>query len=354
MNVQIKKLKNRKLVTLILAFVIGALGLSGCAANSAKLHMGEGKNSVAGDTTILNDEFKKDGFVLIRPGNSDTFDSLAAQYLGDENRGWILAKFNRQNKVYPGKPLVVPLKPIYLGGLAEDSYQKVPVLVYHQFSADHSDKLTVETQKFYEQMLYLKENGYTTIGLDQLLDFMEFKSPLPEKAVVITIDDGWSSAFEIAYPILKKFGFSATLFVYTDFIEKDRAMKWWQLKEMVANGFDVQSHTHSYQSLTMINDTKPFRDYFDFLVQDIEKSRMAIKDNLNINCRYLAYPYGETNPLVISLVKKLGYRAAFTASRGGTPFFENPYTIGRSIIHGDFDLNEFKSKVSYKENITLK
>ncbi len=337
---------------LLVFFIICASGHYGCSIRPLKFNSDFFQNAESGD--ILRYELKMDDFVLVRPDIMDTFDSLSAEYLGDANKGWVIAKFNRQNQISPGKPLIVPLKTIYLGGLTEDSYQTVPILVYHQFSNNHPDKMTVKTENFYEQMLYLKENGYTVIGLDQLLDFMEFKSPLPEKAIVITIDDGWISAYTIAYPILKKFGFTATLFVYTDFIEEEQAMNWMQLKEMAENGFDVQSHTHSYQSLTMIKENESFKSYFEFLVRDIKYSKMAIRHHLNLECRYLAYPYGETNPLVISLVKKLGYRAAFTVSRGGTPFFENPYTIGRSIIYGDLDMEEFIKKISYKETITLK
>lgn len=342
----------RKMGQLVLAFLICASGLYGCSVQNIKSDGKFYQNDGTGD--ILRSELNMDGFVLVRPGNMDTFDSLAAHYSGDANKGWVIAKFNRQDQVLPGKPLIVPLKTIYRGGLKEYSYQTVPILVYHQFSNTHSDKLTVKTENFYEQMLYLKENGYKVIGLDQLLDFMEFKTPLPEKSIVITIDDGWLSAYEIAYPILKNFGFSATLFVYTDFIERDQAMNWSQLKEMTENGIDVQSHTHSYQSLAMIRENDSFKSYFDFLVQEIEESKLAIGRHLDLDCRYLAYPYGETNPLVISLVKKLGYRAAFTINRGNTPFFENPYNIGRTIVYGDFDMNDFIKKVSFEETITLK
>lgn len=352
MKIKRKNFIIRKIGKLITAFLICALGFYGCTFKQAKHDDNFYQNDGTGN--IIRSELKMDGFVLVRPGTLDTFNSLAAHYLGDANKGWVIAKFNRQDQVLPGKPLIVPLNTIYLGGLKEYSYQTVPILVYHHFSNDHSDKLTVKTENFYEQMLYLKENGYTVIGLDQLLDFMEFKIPLPEKSIVITIDDGWLSTYEIAYPILKKFGFSATLFVYTDFIERDQAMNWSQLREMTENGFDVQSHTHSYQSLTMIRENESFKNYFDFLVQEIEESKMAIGRHLNIDCRYLAYPYGETNPLVVSLVKKLGYRAAFTINRGSTPFFENPFNIGRSIIYGDFDMNEFEKKISNEETITLK
>ena len=351
------KIKGNNLIIRMLRFwipviLMSACGLLGCIAQSPKLNGVYYQN--CNDEKLLRREIEKDNFILVRPGKEDTFDSLAARYLGDSEKGWLIAKFNRQNQLCPGKPVIVPLKTLYLGGLAEDSYQKVPILVYHQFSDEYSDKLTVKTENFYEQMRFLKENGYKVIGLDQLLDFMEFKAPLPDKAIVITIDDGWISTYRIAYPILKKFGFTATLFIYTGFIGGDMAMDWSQLKEMAEDGFNVQSHTHSYQSLTMVKESEHFKSYFNFLIMEIENSKKAIYEHLNLECRYLAYPYGETNPLVISLVKKLGYRAAFSVSRGGTPFFENPYNIGRSIIYGNFDMSEFINKLSYEETITLK
>ena len=342
----------RKLEFLFLAIIMGVSGLYGCIEKPAKPGNGFFEKSATGN--VMGREIIMDDFILVWPKNGDTFDTLAAKYLGDSDKGWLIAKFNAQNQLYPGKPLIIPLKKIYLGGLAENSYQKVPILVYHQFSDEYSDKLTVKTENFYEQMRFLKDNGYKVIGLDQLLDFMEFQSPLPEKAVVITIDDGWISAFTIAYPILKKFGFTATLFIYTGFIGGDMAMNWSQVKEMAENGFDIQSHTHSYQSLTMARENDSFKNYFNFLIEEIENSKIAIRKHLNRECRYLAYPYGETNPLVVSLVKKMGYRAAFTVTRGGTPFFENPYTIGRSIIYGDFGMDEFFNKISYKETISFK
>ncbi len=302
----------------------------------------------------LFSKLKMDGFIMVRPGVTDTFNSLAARFFGDKNKGWLIAKFNRQDRVIAGKPLIVPLEPIYLGGLENDSYQTVPVLVYHQFSNDHSDKMTIKAEDFFEQMLYLKENDFSVIDLDQLIDFMEFRAPLPEKSVVITIDDGWLSAYEIAYPILKSFGYSATLFVYTDFIGGEKAMKWSQIKEMAHNGFNVQSHTKSHQSLTIIHESAPFEEYFRFLVRELEVSKNTIEDYLNTDCRYLAYPFGETNELVISLAKKMGYRAAFTVNRGSVPFFENRYTIGRSVIYGDSDLDQFINNLSCQKAINFK
>ena len=87
-------------------------------------------------------------------------------------------------------------------------------------------------------MEYLARNGYRVIPLAQLARFLDGKEPLPRKSVVITIDDGYRSTYEIAYPILKKYGFPATVFLYSDFVGAADAMTWAQMKEMVALGPD--------------------------------------------------------------------------------------------------------------------
>ena len=337
----------------VCVWVVFFMGVAGCSYQDKRLDEKQ-PCIVPVEMDRLPSELMMEDFVLVMPQAHDNFETLAERFLDDKDKGWLIARFNRQEQVMPGNPLIVPLKTVHLGGLKDDSYQVVPVLVYHQFSNDNSDKMTIKTEAFYEQMLYLTENGYSSIKLNQLLDFMEFKAPLPEKSVVITIDDGWLSTYDIAYPILKKFEFSATLFVYTDFIGGEKAMNWSQILEMYENGFDIQSHTMSHQSLTILNENEPFKNYFEFLIREIEGSKKVIEDYLGSDCRYLAYPFGETNDFVVSLVKKLGFRAAFTVSRGSVPFFANRFSIRRSVIYGDADMNEFVKNISFRENITLK
>ena len=88
------------------------------------------------------------------------------------------------------------------------------------------------TAVFSEQMRYLKENHYHVISMADLADFLAYRRALPAKAVVINLDDGYRSSYEIAYPILKAYGFTATLFIYTDFIGASaNSLTWDQLQE---------------------------------------------------------------------------------------------------------------------------
>ena len=134
-------------------------------------------------------------FVAITAQEGNIFSSLAAKYLNDPSLEWWIADFNGLSTLTPGQSLIIPLKPYERGGVSLKGYQTVPVLSYHNFSPDRStNRMTVTKAAFEEQMKLLKDKGYRVITLDQLLGFLDFKSQIPPKSVVITIDDGWRSA----------------------------------------------------------------------------------------------------------------------------------------------------------------
>jgi peptidoglycan/xylan/chitin deacetylase (PgdA/CDA1 family) len=283
--------------------------------------------------------------LIAQPG--DTFSSLASTFLHDGSLGWLIAETNEMTTLSPGQEVVIPLRGWDRGGLRSDSYQTVPVIAYHKFSKEKADVLTVKESAFEEQMRYLKENGYRVIPMEAFFDFLEYRRPLPRKSVVITIDDDWYSTYEIAYPILKKYGYPATLFVYTDLIlSGGRTLSWDLLREMSSHGMDVQCHTKTHRNLAKRAGQESFREYFETLKKELGDSAETIRKRLNREVRYLAYPYGDTNPLVIAFLKKAGYRGAFTVERGSNPFFVHPYRINRSMIYGTFRLKDFESNLS--------
>jgi peptidoglycan/xylan/chitin deacetylase (PgdA/CDA1 family) len=125
-----------------------------------------------------------------------------------------------------------------------------------------------------------------------------------------------------------------------------KALSWELLQEMAKDGMDVQGHTKTHRNLTLNDKKKSFREYFKEIEEELSESARIIKIRLNKDIRYLSYPDGETNFLVIELVKKYNYRGAFTVKRGGNPFFIHHYRINRSMIYGDFDFNQFEKNLN--------
>jgi len=285
----------------------------------------------------------------------DTLDSLAAKYLKDPSLGWMIASFNRIDTIEAGQKLIIPTKPYEKGGLTSDRYQTVPVLSYHDFSGNKFSKMIVTRAAFEAQMKLLKDKGYHVISMENFFDFLDFKTQIPEKSIVITIDDGWLSAYDIAYPIIKKYGYPVTLFVYTDLIGRTKKTLTWDLvKEMAGSGIDMQCHTKTHRDLTLRLKNEPFKEYIEAIDQEIVESTRVLKEKLNIDTKFIAYPYGKTNHLVIALLKKHGYRGGFSVKRRGNPFFVNNYTVHRSMIYGDLDLEQFEKNLTISSGKALK
>jgi peptidoglycan/xylan/chitin deacetylase (PgdA/CDA1 family) len=289
---------------------------------------------------------KYEDFIAVVAAEGDTLDSIAARHLGDASLAWKLAEYNNITSVAPGQRLVVPLKPFRRGGLEAGGMQTVPVLSYHNLAETRTNLMTVPRASFEAQMKFLAENGYTVITMDQFLDFMEFQEPVPDKSVVITFDDGWRSLYTIGWPVLRKYGFPATVFVYTDLIVgSSKTLSWQELARMRDQGLDIQCHTVTHRNLGKQAKGETFKDYMASVEKEIDDSRRIIKTRLGIETDCMAYPYGATNSLVSHMLRRRGFRAGFTVERDPNPFYVNNFRINRSMIYGTWGLDKFKRQL---------
>ncbi len=282
--------------------------------------------------------------VKVKPG--ETLPSLAAKYLKDSSLDWLIAEFNEVDHAGTGQELLIPLDYYQKGNLTLTGYGKVPVLNYHNLSLTGSSRMMIPKEKFERQMAYLRDNGYRVISLDRFFDFLDFNGQLPEKSVVITFDDGWRPVYEIAWPVLKKYGYTATLFVYTDLIVgSSKTLNWDMIRQMAAEGLDIQCHTKSHRNLSKKKAEESPAEYLAAVNYELTESARIIKEKVGVDVKYLAYPYGETNDQVIHLLQDNGFRGAFTTKRGQNPFFSDYYRIKRCMIFGEFDIEKFKKNL---------
>ena len=149
----------------------------------------------------------------------------------------------------------------------------IPVLNYHQVEEKDGNPLTLWPDQFEAQMAYLAEEGYTPITIDEMMDALENGAPLPEKPVIITFDDGYADNYEYAYPILKKYGFKATIFLIYDFTNTyPNYLTWDQINEMKESGLiHFESHTMTHANLAELTSVDELRheiaDSHDLLSQ---------------------------------------------------------------------------------------
>ncbi len=195
--------------------------------------------------------------------------------------------------------------------VAVDKAAQVAVLLYHRVENTAPAALRIAPAVFEEHMQKLKDSNITVISMQDFLAWKRGEKSIPARSAIITIDDGFSSAFDIARPILKKFGYPWTCFVYTNFISRGSSITWEQLAILRDEGVEIGCHSQSHANL---RDTqgKPSEVYEEWLKQEISGAKQLLEQKLGIRCSTYAYPFGSYSPRIQDLIHQAGYEAAFT------------------------------------------
>lgn len=231
-----------------------------------------------------------------------------------------------------------------------DQSREIPILMYHTFDDDPKFPAINTTQeKFREQLQALKENGFEVITLDDLLLYQQEEQDLPEKPVILTLDDGYRSVYENAFPVLKEEAMKATFYVITHHIETgerfDLPMSTWEeLRELEESGLvSVESHTHKLHwrfgeevgqeaMVTLITeDGQPLTkaQHLQKIEEDLLHSKALLKQHLNKDSQHFSYPYGAWSEDVEEIVKKVGFQTATLIDRGINTNTTSPYRLYR-------------------------
>lgn len=290
-------------------------------------------------------EIGKDArYVVVVPGEQDTLRSLAQRYLGDPNKYWIIAEFNGTQKLTVGQAVVIPLQSQNPIGVYADGYQTVPVLCYHRFG-ETNGQMTVSPIAFREQLTFLRDNGYQVIPLHELYAFVQGNHQIPSKSVVITIDDGHRSIYQEAFPILKEFGYPATVFIYSDYINGG-GLTWNEIAQMQASGLiNFQPHSKTHSNLALLLEGEKEFQYSQRIEAEVNKSKQRLQDRIDSEIFAFAYPYGDTNHDVINELKKHRISIGLTVQSGGNPFFAYPFMLQRTMIFRKHDLATFEESL---------
>ncbi|HWP97353.1 MAG TPA: polysaccharide deacetylase family protein [Syntrophomonadaceae bacterium] len=219
----------------------------------------------------------------------------------------------------------------------------VPILMYHKINPYSSGGLyRITPDEFDWQMQYLHDNGYHTISIDAVLDYFQQGQKLPEKPIVITLDDGYRDNYLYAFPILQKYGFTATLFVITNTVAPanvdNNMLTWDQIREMANSGITIGCHTLDHEHLTRVDLAEAQRQIAD--------SKNVLEQELGKKIEIFSYPYGEHNQSVEKLVQESGFRAATTVNPEPVTNADDPFALNRIGIYSNLDHQGFIDKVN--------
>lgn len=238
--------------------------------------------------------------------------------------------------------------------LSREKYPHVPILMYHSVSEGSSDRrpyhdINASPFRFSEQMKFLRELGYQAVRPGEAARILSTDKP-DGKHVVITFDDGYRDFATAAYPILKQFGHSATLYVPSGLIGDRRSwfngrecLTWSEIRELHSNGIEIGSHSVSHRELKTLDRAS--------LHSELEDSRKMIGDKIGAPPASFAYPYAfpETN---INFVKglrqslvEIGYETCVTTILGRAHRSSDPLLLPRLPVNSHDDLDLFRAKL---------
>lgn len=200
----------------------------------------------------------------------------------------------------------------------------ISILLYHQIAQVPKQYdplgLAVPPRLFEQQMAYLYRAGYRCLGLGEAVKYLRERKRQPRKSFVLTFDDGYQDLYYNVWPILDRFGFTATIFLVvgragceSDW-EGQRGpsaaplLSWTEARELAHIGFAFGSHTLTHPRLTLLDDKQA--------VREIQHSKAIMEDHLGVKVELFSYPYANFDARIQDMVAESGYIAACGTDRG--------------------------------------
>ena len=227
--------------------------------------------------------------------------------------------------------------------------RKLAILGYHKIGdpppGGWSSWFYISESVFVSQLRHLRENGWQVISVAEFLRGLEAPESLPDRAALVTFDDGYRSNVQVAIPWLQRFGYPSVVFVPTQFIGAHNAFDdgyepreaicdWDDLQELERRGCSIQSHSVSHKSLSGLNPAE--------LERELLESKTVLETGLGKSVEVFAYPYGDEGveqALTTDVLKQAGYRAACLYGGGPNPVpVADCYRLMRLAMGPDTDL----------------
>jgi len=231
------------------------------------------------------------------------------------------------------------------------------ILMYHMISEPQTAaevRFACPPKQFEKHLQLLLKKGYTPVSINQVSNYYTQNIPLPDKAVLITLDDGFEDNYLNALPIFQRYQIPAVIYLATGVIGKTnqwmaaptfserKMLSWPQIKEMNDHGIEFGSHTVSHPRLNELDDNK--------VEQELIMSKQTIEEHLGKECAHFAYPYGLLTESTRDLVRKTGYKTACSTRSGFNNKERDPLLLHRIEVHGCDSAWKLQKKLTFGTN----
>ncbi len=239
-----------------------------------------------------------------------------------------------------------PIKKVFIDQGLPSSF--IPILTYHGVTSDTVPpslaSYTLSENQFEAQMRFLSEHGYSCMDLKDLFRPSGTEKARLKKSFILTFDDGFENFYTRAYPILRKYGFAATVFLITDLVGRGGnhdfemgipILSWEQVKSLRAEGFSFGSHTCSHARLTGLSQEQ--------VRHELVASKECLMAELGQDDLLISYPYGESNSSIRKIAIEAGYLAAFGVNMGEPSRFN----VWRNGVKSTDSMKAFNRKLTH-------
>ncbi len=222
---------------------------------------------------------------------------------------------------------------------------RVPILIYHYISdppmgADRFRlDLSVRPSMFEAHLQFLRQAGYQTVSLSDLIFYLTQGQPLPPRSIVLTFDDGYRDAYEEAFPRLLRYGFRGTFFILTGRADEGdpRYLSWEQIRRMSEAGMDIQLHGREHIPLNGRDEA--------FLFYHVIGGKQSIEAHTGRPVRFFAYPSSNYDQNLIRFLERYRFWGAVTTAYGADERLENRFRWPRIRIRGTDDVGKLMEKL---------
>jgi len=245
--------------------------------------------------------------------------------------------------------------------------QSIPVLMYHHILPD-SGFITVRLDNFRDQLKTIKQGGWHTLSAQEFLEFKKGLFTPPKKSLLITFDDGWLDNLIYAYPLLKEYGFKATVFVVTDWTNRAPLKENDKLSYINHKESDKKARAGEAGAVFNIDQMRESSDVFDFhshahthtdrvknsvdFAKELEESQRFFMTRFGKKSEHLCHPWGYYEQGDEELINKAGFELAYTVENGSNTVKDHPFYIKRFTVK-DRDGLWLKRKLALYSNSLL-
>jgi peptidoglycan/xylan/chitin deacetylase (PgdA/CDA1 family) len=229
------------------------------------------------------------------------------------------------------------------------------ILLYHRLLSKYENLSTIKLEdrvyllaeeEFARQLEYLRSEEWNTISVQQLLEFLKNKIPLPEKSLIMSFDDGNQTDFTIAFPLLEKLGFRATFFVTSDFIDKSGHLSKSQIVRMSQAGMEFGSHGKTHRFLSTLNEKE--------LKTELQESKTVLEDLISKEVGLLSLPGGYYSFKIREVARDADFKGICTSRFDWNTDATDPFELRRISLGYSDSLSNFISLIKLNARVYFK